>query len=145
MLAALASNKTNIVIYQIIKQPFYFVLLFLRFIFINRRGWFKKCRFQKGFGIKLLYKPSFYTLCYTVQICVTKCVVFRPFFQGFPSVFRFLQKMVQKYVSVPHWFQCDFLSRFKFPIFQCGKKRFHRGNEKWTCNKCPKSKSQGVL
>ena len=31
----------NIVIYQIIIQQLYFVLLFLRFIFMNLRGWFQ--------------------------------------------------------------------------------------------------------
>ena len=122
MLAALASNKTNIVIYQIIKQPLYFVLLFLRFVFINRRGWFKNALFRKVLDFNLILTLFLHTLLHSSNMCNEVCSFSDPFSRisrGFPI----FTKNVVKIYFVSTLVSVRLFIAFLFPDFSVRQKK----------------------
>jgi hypothetical protein len=54
-------------------------------------------------------------------------------FQDFRSVFKNFGKYAFQIIIPPYHIQYDMIVCFSFRIFQCAQKRFHRGNQKWTC------------
>jgi hypothetical protein len=54
-------------------------------------------------------------------------------FQDFRSVFKIIGKYIFQNIHLPYHIQCGRFVCFHFRIFQCARKRFHRGNPKWTC------------